>query len=245
MRKLSFSTKTFFLLVLIYAFCAGIGLYLPQGDFEMQSGKLPAPKYVVSIVNAIGVFVIYGLVGLLGLYLSLKIDIPEVWDEKVKNTQRFLIPMYFGIGLGVFLIAGDVIFSKYNGTGYFPHPPFPTSIVASYAAGVGEEIMFRLFFVSFWTWLFSKIIFRGKWQSQTFWTVAVISALSFSLLHLPMISTLNIKPNPVLLSEVLLMNGVVSIFCAGAFRKYGFLGAVGIHFWTDIVWHVAWGSIKQ
>ncbi len=27
------------------------------------------------------------------------------------------------------------------------------------------------------------------------------------------------------------------------FRKYGFLAAAGIHFWTDISWHVVYGMI--
>jgi hypothetical protein len=26
--------------------------------------------------------------------------------------------------------------------------------------------------------------------------------------------------------------------------KYGFLAAVGIHFWTDVIWHVIWGMIS-
>ena len=46
-----------------------------------------------------------------------------------------------------------------------------------------------------------------------------------------------------LISEILLLNGVVSFFAAYYFRKYGFLAAVGIHFWTDIIWHVIWGII--
>ena len=47
----------------------------------------------------------------------------------------------------------------------------------------------------------------------------------------------------VLISEIILLNGVISIFAAYYFRKYGFLAAVGIHFWTDIIWHVIWGMI--
>jgi len=47
----------------------------------------------------------------------------------------------------------------------------------------------------------------------------------------------------VLISEIILLNGVISIFAAYYFRKYGFLAAVGIHFWTDIIWHTIWGMI--
>ena len=44
-----------------------------------------------------------------------------------------------------------------------------------------------------------------------------------------------------LLGEVILLNGVVSLFAAYYFRRYGFLAAVGVHFWMDVVWHVIWG----
>jgi hypothetical protein len=43
------------------------------------------------------------------------------------------------------------------------------------------------------------------------------------------------------MSEIILLNGIVSIFAAYYFRKFGFLAPVGIHFWTDVVWHVIWG----
>jgi len=44
--------------------------------------------------------------------------------------------------------------------------------------------------------------------------------------------------------EIFLLNGVLSLFAAHYFRQYGFLAAVGIHFWTDIIWHVIWGLIS-
>ena len=49
--------------------------------------------------------------------------------------------------------------------------------------------------------------------------------------------------SPILLLEVFLLNGLLSIFAAYYFRKYGFLAPVGIHFWADIVWHVLWGLL--
>ena len=44
-----------------------------------------------------------------------------------------------------------------------------------------------------------------------------------------------------LVGEFILLNGIVSVLCAYYFRKFGFLAAVGIHFWTDVIWHVVWG----
>jgi hypothetical protein len=46
---------------------------------------------------------------------------------------------------------------------------------------------------------------------------------------------------PLLLSEILLLNGVLGVVAAHYLRRYGFLAAVGVHFWADVVWHVLWG----
>ncbi|GAG07802.1 unnamed protein product, partial [marine sediment metagenome] len=86
--------------------------------------------------------------------------------------------------------------------------------------------------------------------NQVFWVVSIFSALAFALGHFPSVMILfglnTIQEIPfTLISEIILLNGVISIFAAYYFRKYGFLAAVGIHFWTDIIWHVLWGMICQ
>jgi hypothetical protein len=30
---------------------------------------------------------------------------------------------------------------------------------------------------------------------------------------------------------------------AFAFKRIGFLGPIGVHFWNDVVWHVVWGVL--
>ena len=157
-----------------------------------------------------------------------------------------MIPAYVGAGLGLFFIVADALLVQLHDLGPLPHPPFPTSIVASATAAIGEEVIFRLFLIPFWMWLISSLILRGKWRSQVFWGVAVFSALAFAAAHLPSVMLvlgaegLNQIP-AALLFEIVLLNGVVSLCAAYYFRQYGFLAAVGIHFWTDAVWHVVWG----
>jgi len=247
--KISLSTKIFWGLVIFYAVLAVVYFYLPQGDFmSLQQGaqELPAPRIVIALINAGIILIVYGGLGYLGLFLSRKLGFPDIYDKRVSNRQRFLTPALIGAALGVFLIIGDVIFSRFNTIGRFLHPPLPASIVASFSAGIGEEIMFRLFFISFWTWLISKIILRGRWQNQIFWVVAVLSALAFAVGHLPSLMLIynfkSVSAVPVILMiEGILLNGAVGIVAAYYFRSYGFLAAVGVHFWTDIIWHVIYG----
>jgi len=243
------STKVFLGLLGLYAFLAAINLYLPMGSLSAlvpQAQQLPAPKIVIALASAGIVLVIYGLLGYLGLFLSRKLGWPDLLDSRVSNRRRFLTPLILGVSLGVILIVGDLIFSQFNGFGRFIHPPFPTSLVASAAAGIGEEIIFRLFFISFWVWLFSSVILKGRWQNKIFWVVAILSALAFAIGHYPgLLLILGFKSAaaiPLALHiEIISFNGLIGLVCAYYFRKAGFLAAVGIHFWTDIVWHVLWG----
>lgn len=215
----------------------------------MPTQELPASKPVLALVNAIITLILYGGLGFIGLKLSQKIDFADIWNSKISNKQRFLIPALIGVGIGVFFILADVVLSKFHNLGSIPHPPFPTSLVASVTAGIGEEVIFCLFFISFWVWLISYVIFKKRWQNQIFWIVTLFSALAFALGHFPSVMILfgfkTIREIPfILISEIILLNGVVSLLAAYYFRKFGFLAAVSIHFWTDVIWHVIWGMIS-
>jgi hypothetical protein len=106
--------------------------------------------------------------------------------------------------------------------------------------------MFRLFFISFWTWLVARALLRGRWQTPVYWAVSIVAALAFAMAHLPALMFLHgwtafDQIPAMLLVEIVLLNGLFGMFAAWAFKKYGFLAPVGMHIWTDIVWHVLWG----
>ena len=248
MQKLSPSTKIYWLLILILVVLGALNAYLPQGTLTstIPEGEMPASKKTLALVTASSLLILYGGLGFIGLQLSRKLGFPELWDENVTTRQKFLIPALVGIAIGVFFILADLVFQRWLFLGALPHPPFPTSLVASAVAAIGEEVIFRLFLIPLWMWLISTVILRGRWQNQVFQVVAVFSALAFAAGHLPSamfaLGFESIAQIPIaLLVEIFLLNGVISIFAASYFRKYGFLAAVGIHFWTDIVWHVIWG----
>jgi hypothetical protein len=244
------SLWTFIGLMVLYAILTGINVFLPQGaaTSNLPVAAMPAPLPVVALVAGIGVLLVYGLFGLIGLFLARSLGLPEIWDSRVTNRQRFLIPALLGAGVAIVLIIGDLLFAPINGIGRFPHPPFPTSIVAALAAGIGEETIFRLFFISFWTWLVSKIILRGRGFTAVYWVVSILSAVAFGMSHLPSIMflyqwTAVAQVPPILLAELILLNGIMGLAAAYAFRKWGFLAPVGVHFWADVVWHVIWGAL--
>jgi len=249
-KKADLSIKTYIALVIVLAILAAINIFLPQSSFLpiLPEQELPAPKPVLALVNVFIMLILYGGLGFIGLKLSKKLGFADIWDSSVSDKERFLNPALIGICIGVFFIIADTIFSQFHGLGPLPHPPFPTSLVASAVAGIGEEIIFRLFFISLWVWLISYVILKKRWQNQIFWIVAIFSALAFAFGHIPSVMLLFGLKNinqipPALMSEIILLNGVLSLSAAYYFRKFGFLAAVGIHFWTDVIWHVIWGGI--
>lgn len=47
--------------------------------------------------------------------------------------------------------------------------------------------------------------------------------------------------SPVLLIEVFLLNGVIGLIAGNRHMKDGLVAAAGLHFWTDMVFHVLYG----
>jgi hypothetical protein len=229
-------------LILLFGILTYVNASLPQG-MEL-GGTLPeAPP---PLVMAAGVMAVYGLLALVGTLLARKLEFPELWEPGVSNRQRFLVPGVVGGAVGVLLIVIDQLGARLHSLGPLPHPPFPTSLVASASAAVGEELLFRLFFLTLWMWLLS-FLFR-KNRSVPFWIAAVLAAVAFAAAHLPSVMMLYGVMDPAqlpvpLLVELLLMNGAVALAAAYYFLQFGLLATIGIHFWTDIIWHVVWGLV--
>lgn len=244
------SNRLYWALVLLLALLAAVDLFLPQGAFvsTLPAQDLPAPKPVMALAVAAMVLVLYGGLGWLGLVLARRLGFADLWQPGITNRQRLLLPALVGGATGLFFVLADTLFSRLRSGAPLPHPPFPTSLVASATAGIGEEIIFRLFFIAFWVWLVSAVLMKGRWQQQVFWSVAVVAALVFALGHLPSLMFLlglqQITEIPMaLLGEIILLNGVLSLLAAFYLRNYGFLAAVSVHFWADVVWHVLWGLV--
>ena len=251
MSKLSRSIKIYIGLIITLAILAAISIFLPQGSFSplMPEQELPASKPVLALANAAFMLILYGGLGFLGLILAQKLGFADLWDERLDNRQRFFLPALVGSAVGLFFILADTFLSQFHSLGPLPHPPFPASLVASAVAGIGEEVIFRLFFISFLVWLVSHVLLKKRWPNHIFLLVTLFSALAFAFGHVPSVMVIfglnKFSQIPlVLMGEIILLNGILSFFAAYYFRKYGFLAAVGIHFWADLIWHVLWGAMS-
>ena len=243
------SVKAYAFLLGLLVLSTAITVFLPMGDFATLPENLPAPKGVLALANAAVVLIVYGVLGYLGLRLAKRLSFPDLWNKSLSSFQRWSLPALLGVGIGVFFIVADLVFQRFHTFGALPHPPFPTSLVASLTAGIGEEIIFRLFFIPFWIWFIARVLLKGQSELKVFWGVAVVSALVFAVAHVPSAMVIlgfsGVEQIPVALwVEIIVLNGLLSMAAAYFFKEHGFMSAVGIHFWTDVVWHVLWGALN-
>lgn len=240
----------FLALLAVYAFCVfATYTFLLDQMAEASGVAMPdmgIPPYVLGLVNAGIVLVAYGLLGLAGTWLARKVGLPGVYSEDGNWRRWGLIPLGLGFMCGLALILGDLLFAPINGLGYFPHPAFPLSLLASLSAGIGEEILFRGLVFGLWSLILTWALKRFNGRTAALWIANVIAALAFGAGHLGTVMVLTgaaspAEINPILLIEVFLLNGVVGLVAGERYMKDGLVAAAGVHFWTDIVWHVAWG----
>jgi membrane protease YdiL (CAAX protease family) len=241
-----------FVMLVVYALCIFTTYAFFVDQITASAGvpmpELPASPAVMGL-GAAGIYmVLYGLLGGAGYWFARKLGLPGIFSEDGNWRRWFLIPLLLGLVCGVVLVVGDMFFARINGFGPFVHPPFPMSILASVTAGIGEEIMFRGFVFGLWGLLLNWLLKRFNGRTAALWIANVIAALAFGAGHLPALFFLTgasspADLNPVLLAEVFLLNGVIGLVAGQRYMKDGLVAAAGVHFWTDVVFHVIWGLI--
>lgn len=242
--------SVFLALLVVYAFCAFATYTFFTENLATFAG-VPMPDMGVSntvlgLANAGIVFGVYGVLGLAGYWFARKLELPGIFSEDGNWCRWFLIPLLLGLGCGVVLVIGDMLFAPINGFGHFPHPGFPLSIFASIGAGIGEEIMFRGFVFGLWGLLLNWLLKRFNGRTTALRIANLIAALAFGAGHLGTIffltgATSFANLSPILLIETFLLNGVIGLVAGDRYMKDGLVAAAGVHFWTDVVFHVLYG----
>jgi membrane protease YdiL (CAAX protease family) len=241
-----------FALLVVYALSAFLTYTFFIDQITAMAG-IPMPDMGVSnavlgLINGGIVLVIYGLFGLAGYWFARRLELPGIFSEDGNWRRWFIIPLLLGLVCGLFVVIGDLIFAPINGFGRFPHPAFPASVLASIGAGIGEEILFRGFVFGLWGLLLNWLLKRFTGRSVALWVANVIAALAFGAGHFGTVllltgATSPAELSPVLWIEVFLLNGLIGLVAGERYMKDGLVAAAGVHFWTDVVFHVLWGLI--
>ena len=110
---------------------------------------------------------------------------------------------------------------------------------ASFYGGIAEEILLRLFVMSFLVWIgrFLSKTSDGKPTSAVFWVANILAAVLFGLGHLPTMSLL-VPLTSLVVARTILLNGLIGVVCGWLYWKRGLESAMISHFSADLVLHV-------
>jgi hypothetical protein len=246
------------LLVVAYALVAVLYTVMPGGLLASAAAfgeaRLPdIPLWQMALGNALIILLLYAPAGLAGLWLARRAGLPGIYRTEATPREWLLSPLLTGLAVGVAMVVFDLIVRQVSSFDGFPHPPFPASLLASFTAGVGEEILYRLLLMSLWAvvlgWLLRRVLPRHETCNITLWLANGLATLAFAAGHLGSammlagVETPAALP-PMMLLELLVLNGMVGLVAGRAFVREGLVAAIGIHFWADIVWHVVYGLLS-
>jgi hypothetical protein len=182
---------------------------------------------------------IIAVMGSIGLFLSRRTGLPDIWDARVSNRQRFLIPAIIGLVYGVITVLHDL--PKPSPV----HLRLPLSIPFYTFGAILLETMLRLFAIPLLVWLISNLLLRGRWQTQVFWLAVVVAALYEPL---PFIRVDLSAALPIAYASIILKWATETLFLANVasgwlFRKYGFLAPLVMRLSFYLIWHIIYGGI--
>lgn len=182
---------------------------------------------------------VIALLGFVGLLLSRKTGIADIWDPKISVQQRFLLPTIIGLVYGVITVIKDL-----------PSPSpvhlrLPLSIAFYSYGAVFLEIMLRLFAIPFLVWLISNLVLRGRWQTPVFWLAVVIAALYEPLPHITKeLSGVTATAVPIILVKWIVQPLFLANIISGwLLKKYGFLAPLTLRLSFYLVWHIIYGGL--
>ena len=226
MKSISLSAKTYLALVLL--------LVLVKCFFLVFPAKYPLPDQE-SAFSWLTITIV-SIAGLIGLVLSRRTGFPDMWDARVSNRQRFVIPAVIGLIYGVITVLVDLSNPEPV------HLRLPYSILFYAYGATLLEILLRLFAVTFLVWLISNLILRGRWQTPVFWFAAVVAALYEPLPH--MMSDFHSQGAIAALSD--LVRGplfIGNLAAAYLYRRGGFLAPLTMRLSFYLIWHILYGGL--
>lgn len=211
-----------------------------QGDLLKQ---IKTPLVTIFIAQFFQSIILFSVVNFLGLLFTNKTGfkfplleaIVKKGDYKKIIKSILLLSVSLGFGVAVAIYILDYLFTLMGAgiTTHGNHAPIWQTLLAAFYGGITEEILMRLFLMSFFIWLGMKI-FRQKKASKIGIIFSIfLAAIIFGLGHLPITSSLT-KINPLVISRAIVLNSVAGIVFGWLFWKKGLESAMISHFTADI-----------
>jgi len=236
--------KTFFILFVVCAITSV--MVIPyQAALSPDLAEMGFILYVNAFIQGL---VIFSIVTFLGLLLTRKngFKLPVLEGEnKWGAFKPILLPsVSLGALSGVLIVLFDLLFQAFR---VIPvtlynneyHAPVWAAFMASFYGGIAEEVLMRLFVMSLFVWLVTKIkkTENGLPTDWGVWSAIVAASILFGLGHLPFTGTL-MEITAMVVVRAIVLNGIGGVVFGVLFWKKGLESAIVAHFSADIVLHI-------
>lgn len=211
-----------------------------QGDVLKQIG-LPF-KYVF-LAQIIQSFILFSITIFFGLFFTKKINFSLPLIEAILEKRDYLkilknilgVSALIGAATAIIIYGLDSLFTSLGASisTHQNYAPAWQKLLAATYGGISEEILMRLFLMTFFIWLGMKI-FRQKQTTKLNIIVSIfLAAIIFGLGHLPITASLTAL-SPVIIIRAVILNGIGGIIFGWLFWKKGLESAMIAHFTTDV-----------
>lgn len=186
-----------------------------------------------------------GVMGLIGVWLSMRTGFPSAWDAKVTNRQRLVIPILAGLVLGSLFLATDMVTGLSRLQEEQLNIPstdiaFPASLVFYPAASIVAEVPYRLLTIPLLLGLASIFVRRQNTREAVYWALAILTSLMEPLTNNAYVQVLA----PLAAAFVFLQSFGTNFLQAVFFRKYGFVAAILVRAAFYIPFHIIGSFLK-
>ncbi len=256
-----FPWRLFWLLLIAAILGVGAGVPLTLEVFQPLIKNAPPTPLSLPLIITIGVvqnLIVLSVAIGVGLFAARKLGLGapllEAWLYGRQSPQSVRGSLGFGaltgIAVGVVVLIPLLIAA--------PHLPGLPLVSAGRAAlwkrvivglygGIDEEILTRLFLLSLFAWLGTKIFQKREagLSPSVFWVANIVVAILFGLGHLPSAS-LVMQITPAVVVIALILNGIPALSFGYLYWRRGLESAMIAHFCADlVVWAIGPALLKS
>jgi membrane protease YdiL (CAAX protease family) len=217
-----------------------------QAALVPEVAEMGAAIYLIALAQGA---VIFSIVTFLGLLLAPKVgfSLPVLeGDNRRVALRAILVPsILLGVLSGVLIVLVEFLVFQglldVNISLGDTHVPVWAAFMASFYGGIAEEVLMRLFVMTLFVWLLSKIRRRvdadNPIESWSVWVAIAVASILFGIGHLPLTGELTEITAPVV-ARAIVLNGIGGVIFGWLYWKKGLESAIIAHFSADIVLHI-------
>ena len=195
---------------------------------------------ILTAIQSVGYGVVLGAAGIL---LGKKTGLWK--DEKAVTIKPLAVSLVVAAVCGLAMILPDMMFfggySETIANSYAAKPTVAYILATVTYGAVIEEVMLRLFFMSFIAFILNKLFVRKQDKPTNAILIVsnIIAAIVFAAAHLPT-TFMMIGNSPVIIARCFLLNGGLGLLFGWLYRKYGLRYSMiahgGCHIVSKLIW---------